>query len=229
MQINNKTVPYPVNYESLNKEVEAKQNINQKNPKEINSTSDDSLMEPKTLKNMSLEQIQSYLETNNIEDDSNSRANALFDIQKFANKVDTATYNKMTTALLKEESASQASMRHATFPSEEILDENPKLFHALLDTTLGMEDTVHSLIFTLDFKQDYAKFQSEQGELNQDIDFSDQSFIEFLKKKVIELEDGLKDGSSLFEQNRIKDYSSLLDNFNNLLGEEDNTTVDIVV
>ena len=228
MQVNNTTVSYPINYESSNKEVEAKQNINQKNSTEIKPTLDESSMEPKTLKNMSLGQIQSYLETSNIEDDSNSRANALLDIQKFANKVDNATYNKMTTALLKENSSSHASMRYSTFPSVEILDENPNLFHALLDTTLGMEDTVHSLIFTLDLKQDYTKFQSQQGELNLDSDFSDESFIEFLKKKVIELEEISKDGSSLVEQNSIKDYSSLLDNFNNLLFKEDNTTVNIV-
>lgn len=218
MQINNTISSYEFEYKNLNK-------INQKDTVE---TSDDLSNEPTSLKNMTLNQIKSYLKENSIEDDSNTRANILFDIQKFANKVDTVTYNKMTTAILGEDSESKASMRYSSFPSEKILDENPKVFNALLNTTLSIEDTVHSLIFTLDFKQDYSNYKIQQNEFGAESDYSDSSFIEFLKKKIIEIEYDLKDGISLPEKNHIKNYSSLLNNLNTLL-QEDNNKVDILV
>ncbi len=42
----------------------------------------------------------------------------------------------MTTAILEEEGDSKASMRFATFPSEEILDQNPNLFHDLTSSLI---------------------------------------------------------------------------------------------
>ena len=155
MQVDNSLNSYSIkpilDSQTLNKE---KNDVsNEVSKKVVNNTKDDKNSEIKTLKTMSLDEIKSYLETNNIEDETGSRSNNLFDIQKFADKIDSATYNKMTNALLEEESSSQASMRFATFPSESILEEDEAMFHALLETTLNMEDTVHSLIFTLDLKK----------------------------------------------------------------------------
>jgi hypothetical protein len=218
MQINNSIPSYTFEYK----------NINEISKKEISNAPSKSSKESNTLKNMTLDEIKSYLKENNIEDDSNTRADILFEIQKYADNVDSTTYNKMTTAILEEESDSKASMRFATFPSEEILDQNPNLFHALLNTTLEIEDTIHSLIFTLDFKKDYSDFQTQKNEFDLDENYSDSSFIEFLKKKMIEMEDDLKNGISFSEKNRINDYSSLLNNFNTLISESSNQKLDIL-
>ena len=135
---------------------------------------------------MSLEEIEKYLLDNNIKDESNSRANDLYKLQKFADKIDSKTYTQMTNALLHEDTVSEASMRYSSFPSQEILDQNPQLFHAILETTLEIEDTAHSLIFSLNLKQDLSEFTSQQKDLGNDTDFSNESFIEFLMKKALE-------------------------------------------
>ena len=198
---------------------------------EKNSIEDSSIV-PNTLKNMSFEEIQTYLLQNNIDDELDSRANDLLKLQKFANKVDTATYTKMTNALLEEETVSLASMRYATFPSEEILDENPQLFNALLETSLGIEDTIRSLIFSLDLKKDFKDLGPEQKYSNNDLDFSNQSFIEILMEKLFSLEENNKNKDSLSEseKNRIADYTSLVDNLNKyLIQEKENISVDILI
>lgn len=178
------------------------------------------------------EMKQVSAEKNSIDDELDSRANDLLKLQKFANKVDTATYTKMTNALLEEETVSLASMRYATFPSEEILDENPQLFNALLETSLGIEDTVRSLIFSLDLKKDFKELGPEQNYSNNDLDFSNQSFIEILMKKLFSLEENSKNKDSLSEseKNRIADYTSLVDNLNKyLIQEKENKSVDILI
>lgn len=226
MKINNEVIAYP----DTATKIDTKNSVVEDDKKEIQIALDNSSIEPNTLKNMSFEEIQTYLLENNIDDELDSRANDLFKLQKFADKVDTTTYTKMTNALLEEETPSLASMRYATFPSEEILDENPQLFDALLETSLGIEDTVRSLIFSLDLKQDIGELQNKQNSLDNNSDFSNQSFIEFLMKKILEIEEDSKNGNELSEKNRIEDYTSLVDNLNkNLKKEDDNISVDILV
>jgi len=222
VQINNTSVSYPINYTSPPKNTKT-------SPNETSPTSNEASPEPKTLKNMSLEQIQSYLENNNIEDDSNSRSKALFDIQKFSSKVDNLTYDKMTNALIEEESSSRASMRYATFPSVQTLDENPKIFHALLETSFEIEDTVRSLIFSLDLKKDYTQYKGNNEDLKDEIGFSQFSLVDFLVKKLLGAEEELRNENSTSKENRIQDYTSLLNNMNKSSKQEDNTKIDIHV
>lgn len=129
-----------------------KQNIIVKNSKDIRVANDTFEREPKTLQNMLLEEIRTFLHQNSINDILDIRANDLVKLQKFAEKVDTATYRKMTNILLGEQTVAQASMRYETFPTEEMLVDNPTLFNELLKTTLAIKDTVQSLML-VGFKQ----------------------------------------------------------------------------
>ena len=229
MNITN-TTTYPVSSNAIPDTNETKQNSVQENNIDDINLIKDSAIEPNTLKNMSFEEIQTYLVKNNIDDELDSRANDLFKLQNFADKVDTATYTKMTNALLEEDTVSLASMRYATFPSEEILEENPQLFNALLETSLGIEDTVRSLIFSLDLNKDFGELQSQQNNPDNDTSFSNQSFMDFLLKKLFDIEENSKDGNSLSEKNRIEDYTSLVDNFHkSIKKEEENLSIDILV
>lgn len=182
-------------------------------------------IETPSLKTMSLEEIQTYLENKGIEDEDGSRAKILLDIQEFAPKVSEDTYNKMTNALMNEKNSSWASMRYASFPSSEILDENPKIFHALLETTLGMEDTAHALIFNLDFKKDFSAYNSPYNSQSQGItkpsldletDFTAMNFFGFMQKRLEEMEEAAKDGFSLQEQNLFSDFKLLFENYNSM-------------
>jgi len=67
------------------------------------------------------------LDRYNIEEETGSRANLLSDIQKFSNKVDSTTYNKITNSILEEKSSSRSSMRYDSFPSEEFLKDGTSL------------------------------------------------------------------------------------------------------
>ena len=176
---------------------------------------------------MTLEEIQKYLEDSGIEDDSGNRANDLFSLQEFIGKVDDETYTRMFNALNEEKNTSYASMRYSSFPNSDMLDENPRMFHAILETTLAMEDTTHALIFTLDLKavlsnqtQDNVSMgksaSSNPPGLDLDVDFDMMTLMDFLKKKMEELEESAKDGLALSEKNFINDYSALLENYQNV-------------
>mgnify|MGYP000367815386 CR=1 FL=1 len=173
---------------------------------------------------MSLDEIKSYIEENRIEDDVGSRAKALFDMQKFVNKLEPGTYNRMVNSIMSEKKSSGASMRHATFPSTKMLDENPKMFHAVLETTLSMGNTPHALIFSLDLKRDFSSYSKEQNNLNKnqldtDIDFSALNLLEFLLRKLEEIEEDSQNGRQINEQ-VLSDYRLLFENYNSF--DEDN-------
>lgn len=221
MQLTQTTLSHTSNSTYQNNEI-AKQNVIQEDYTDNKTKENLDSIEPKTLKNMSLEEIEKYLLDNNIKDESNSRANDLYKLQKFADKIDSNTYTKMTNALLKEDTVSESSMRYSSFPSQEILDQNPQLFHAILETTLEIKDTAHSLIFSLNLKKDLSEFTSQQKDLGNDTDFSNESFIEFLMKKALEIEQNNK------EHTFIQQYSTLANNLDSFLKEEI-TTIDLLV
>ncbi len=218
MQINNTQNLYNVNATARNADVYVNKTQTVNNDKNIeqNSTEVDT---SSSFKTMSLDEIKFYLNQHGIEDDEGTRAEALLDIQKFAGKIDESTYDKMVDSLLSEKKSSGASMRHATFPSSSMLDENPRTFHAILQTTLDMEDTVHSLIFSLDLKQGLEKFaklnKDEPPTLDMESDFSSMNFLGYLLNQLEKLEENSKDGMQLSEQHQFEDYKMLFANYNN--------------
>jgi len=176
---------------------------------------------------MSLEEIQKYLEDSGIEDDTGTRAKDLYSLQEFIGKVDDETYTRMFDALNVEKNTSYASMRYSSFPNSDMLDENPRMFHAIIETTLAMEDTTHALIFTLDLKAVLSKQRqdntsmgksasSKPPSLDLDVDFDMMTLMGFLKKKMEELEESAKDGLDISEKNFINDYTALLENYKNV-------------
>jgi len=189
---------------------------------------------------MTLEEIQKYLEDSGIEDENGNRAKDLFTLQEFIGKVDDETYTRMFDALNDEKNTSYASMRYSSYPSSEMLDENPRMFHALLDTTLDMEDTAHALIFTLDLK-DILSNKTQENSLSKvtstdkpstlelDIDFAMMTLMGFLQKKMEELQESAKDGLDISEQNFLKDYAALLGNYEDFDASSVSPKVDITV
>jgi len=175
-----------------------------------------------------------YLEEEGIEDDNQSRASALFDIQKFANKIDSSTYDKMVDSLMSEKKSSRASMRYSSFPDIKMLENDPRVFNAILQTTLDMKDTPHALIFSLDLKRDMNMNTANDINPNamidsDEIDFSKMSFIDFLKLKLLELEEDFKDGVQLSEQIHLEDYKSLFNNYMNFDENQITTQTSILV
>ena len=218
MQINNTQNLYNVNAAAKNTDAavpKTKTANNDKNTEQNSTVSDSS----SSFKIMSLDEIKFYLDQHGIEDDTGSRADALLDIQKFANKIDSNTYDKMTDSLLSEKKSSWASMRYATFPSSEMLDENPRMFHAVLQTTLDMEDTAHSLIFSLDLKQGLEEFaklhKDEPATLDMETDFSTMNFLGYLMNQLEQLKEDAEDGIQLSEQRHFEDFKMLFANYNN--------------
>ena len=189
---------------------------------------------------MTLEEIQKFLENSGIEDEDGNRAKDLYSLQEFIGKVDDETYTRMFDALNDEKNTSYASMRYSSYPSSEILDENPRMFHAILDTTLDMEDTVHALIFTLDLK-DILSNKTQENSLSKvtstdkpptlelDIDFDMLTLMGFLQKKMEELQESAKDGLDISEQNFLKDYAALLGNYENFDASSVSPKVDLTV
>jgi len=186
---------------------------------------------------MTLEEIQKYLEDSGIEDENGNRAKDLFTLQEFIGKVDDETYTRMFDALNDEKNTSYASMRYSSYPSSEMLDENPRMFHAILDTTLDMEDTAHALIFTLDLKSVLSNKTEENNSINTnksptfdlDVDFDMMTLMGFLQKKMEELQESAKDGLDTSEQNFLKDYAALLGNYENFDASLVSPKVDITV
>ena len=218
MQINNTQNVFNVNTMAKNVDVPVNKTQAANNDKNIEQNS----IEENTsssFKTMSLDEIKQYLNQHGIEDDEGTRAEALLDIQKFANKIDAPTYDKMVDSLLSEKKSSWASMRHATFPSSSQLDENPRMFHAILQTTLDMEDTAHSLIFSLDLKQGLENFaklhKDDPATLDMEIDFSTMNFLGYLMTQLEQLKEDSKDGMQLSEQHHFEDYKMLFANYNN--------------
>jgi len=204
---------------------------------DIENTSSENSVSPLV---MTLEEIQKYLEDNGIEDDSGNRAKDLLSLQEFIGKVDDETYTRMFDALNEEKNTSYSSMRYSSYPSSEMLDENPRMFHAILDTTLDMEDTAHALIFTLDLKDVLSNKTQENSlakvtsadkapTLELDIDFDMMTLMGFLQKKMEELQESAKDGLDISEQNFLKDYASLLGNYENFDASSVSPNVNITV
>jgi len=222
-----------INYEA-NEQIE---NNHEKNISDLENTSAE---DSTSLLPMTLEEIQKYLQDNGIEDETGNRAKDLLLIQNFIGKVDDGTYTRMFDALNKEKTTSQASMRYSTFPSQEMLEENPRMFHTILNTTLDMEDTTHALIFTLDLK---AVLSNQAGEnspsklsntdkpptLEMDIDFDMMTLIGFLQKKMEEIAESARDGLDLSEQNFLSDYAALLGNYEDFDGSSVSPKVNITV
>ncbi len=184
-----------------------------------------------TFASMSFDEIKSYIEKKRIEDDTGSRAKSLFEMQKFVNKLEPDTYNRMVDSILSQKKSSTASMRHASFPSTKMLEENPKMFHAILETTLSMNDTPHALIFALDLKRDLSNYSKEQNNLNNnqldiDVGFEDLNLLEFLLNKLEEIEDDSQNGRQINQQ-VLADYRSLFENYNSF--EEDNYLSEISI
>ena len=232
------------NFSSLNRfstnTYSPKQQIEKNSYENISDvTNTDSNNSPSSLV-MTLEEIQQYLEDNGIDDENGNRAKDLFSLQEFIGKVDDETYTRMFDALNEEKNTSYSSMRYSSYPSSEMLDENPKMFHAIIETTLNMEDTAHALIFTLDLKKilsNEAKDNNSTGitstnkppSLDLDIDFEMMTLIGFLKKKMEELDESGKDGLDLSEQNFLNDYAALLGNYQNFEERTVTSNVDILV
>jgi len=189
---------------------------------------------------MTLEEIQKFLENSGIEDEDGNRAKDLYSLQEFIGKVDDETYTRMFDALNEEKNTSYSSMRYSSYPSSEILDEKPRMFHAILDTTLDMEDTAHALIFTLDLK-DILSNKTQENSLSKvtstdkpptlelDIDFDMLTLMGFLQKKMEELQESAKDGLDISEQNFLKDYAALLGNYENFDASSVSPKVDLTV
>jgi len=175
------------------------------------------IIESLFFKTISLEQIQACLKKHEIDDEHLGRSAALFDIQKYTSKLDRNTYHKMINAILEEESASWASLRHATFPSLKLLDENPKLFQVALQTTLDMKDTARALIFSFDLKKDfldYSALNSNSDLLDNQFNFPQTTFLGFLFKKLEQMQEDNKEGFSAYKKNRLDDYTCLLKKYN---------------
>ena len=178
----------------------------------------------------SLEQIQTMLQKEGIEDDTGSRAQNLFDLQNLANKIDDTTYNKMVDAVKNEESSSSASMRFHSFPNPEDLEQDSKMFYARVETSLSMDSSPSALIFNLNLKQDLSEYNSsnhnnDSKDLPTDIDFM--SFVEYLKKKLFDASEKLEKGEMNMSEAEIKGYTTLLENYNNM--EEKSSSLHIVV
>lgn len=178
----------------------------------------------------SLEQIQTMLQKEGIEDGTGRRAKDLFDLQNFANKIDDSTYNKMVDVLKNEENSSLASMRYHSFPTQEDLEKDPKMFYARVETSLDMENTPSALIFNLNLKQDLSEYTSspnfnESKKLDTDVEFL--TFIEYLKKKLLEASEKLEKGEMTLSEAEMKGYTSLLENYNNM--EEKSASLDLIV
>lgn len=202
-------------------------------PSKVGSNQQNSQVQEKQTSSVelqSLEQIQTMLQKEGIEDGTGRRAKDLFSLQDFANKIDDTTYNKMVDALKNEENSSLASMRFHSFPTQEDLEKDPKMFYARVETSLSMENTPSALIFNLNLKQGLSEYNrlnhsNESQELQTDIDFM--SFIEYLKKKLFDASEKLEKGEMSMSEAEIKGYTTLLENYNNM--EEKSSSLDIVV
>jgi len=173
----------------------------------------------------SLEEIQGYLEKNNIEDEDGTRSKALLAIQEFAYKIDPSIYNKMVDSLVSEETTSGASMRYSSFPTSDFLEKDPLMFNALISTTLNMEDTPHALIFTLNFNKDYSEYRSqnnisnkpfamEKGSFDMDLDADSMTLMGFILKKLEEIEENIKQGNTLNQDSLLRDFKMFFGFFN---------------
>ena len=118
MQINNTS-------DLLNIYATAQNSVNKDDKTSLNST-DLEQNDPLSFKSMTRNQIQSHFKKSGIEDDNGRREDALIGLQKFSNTLEPDTYSKMVDSLLEETESSQASMRYASFPTSEILYEEPQ-------------------------------------------------------------------------------------------------------
>jgi len=172
-----------------------------------------------SFKSMTRNQIQSYFKQSGIEDDNGRREDALIGLQKFSNTLEPTTYSRMVDSLLEETESSHASMRYASFPSSEILYEDPKLFRAQLQTTLEMKETHEALVFSVDLEQDYKNYMTQISNdgfptLENEEEFPPTNFMGFLLKKFEQMQEESQKELLPYEQNRLDDYTSLLKNYN---------------
>ena len=214
------------NHNTQNKsDYEGKTNNSQENRKEVSTMTVPTGETTSFLATSSLEDIQNYLQENNIEDENGIRAKALFEIEEFAYKIDPSIYNKMVDSLLSEEMSSVASLRYSSFPSSDFLEKDPMMFNILIQTTLNIEDSAEALIFTINFNKDYSAYRSENNISNKafavderyfdmDVDADAMTLIGFILKKLEEIEESMEKGNNLNQDSLLRDFQMLLGFFN---------------
>jgi len=214
------------NHNTQNKaDYEGKTNNSQENRKEVSTMTVPTGETTSFLASIAFEDIQNYLQENNIEDEDGIRSKALLSIQEFAYKIDPSIYNKMVNSLLSEETSAGASMRYSSFPSSDFLEKDPMMFNALIQTTLNIEDTAEALMFTINFNKDYSAYRSQNNISNKafaideryfdmDVDADAMTLQGFILKKLEEIEESMKQGNTLNEDSLLRDFKMLFGFFN---------------
>lgn len=187
-----------------------------------NNTQDD-VQEIKPVEKKSLEQISEMLQNRMVSDESGSRAKVLFQMQELENLVDSKTYGKMVDAVMNEKDAAKASMRYASFPNKEVLLEDSKMFHAMVETSLSMEKASTAVVFNLNLKEDIRVSHTEQPE--DVVDFEE--LIELLKRRLFE-DISLKqeEGEYPLSEQQKQGYSTLIHHYEN--GETSHQSLNIL-
>ena len=242
MTINNATATFSLYNNSQNRSDDKSEEMNEVKAQNLENTSSSSKENESSLSvlsSMSLDEIKSYLENKHPSKNTEELANSLFKLQEFANEIDPDLYTQMEDALLAEKGEANVSMRYHSFPTSQMLEEDEKMFNAVLKTSLSIKDAPESVIFHLNLKQDFDSYKEDvskafspyewdTGTLDLDVDFSAMTFMGYIKKQLEKIQEDIEQGG-VSNPSVIKNLEMLLGSYNASDGSKNYPQVDILV